>query len=187
MILIALEDERSARLYFEGFRRELHGQRKVVLVDWSGSDPKSVVQAAKAARDNQGDPIDEVWVVFDTEGPQNVQRQRAARGAIEQARKLDILTAISNPTFEYWLLLHFEWCVKTIESGAAACHLLRKHISGYDKGKDCYAITRPHVQTAIGRAKRVFAERHQYSSNHPCDCHPCTEVYRLVESLLSDA
>jgi hypothetical protein len=107
-ILIALEDQQSARLYFEGFRRELRGQRIVILVAWSGSDPKSVVKAAKAAREarraqadkDQDDPFDEVWVVFDTEGPQNLQRQQAARGAIEQARSLQILTAVSNPAFE---------------------------------------------------------------------------------------
>jgi hypothetical protein len=153
------------------------------------------VEAAKEAREerkaqvdrDQDDPFDEVWVVFDTEGPQNLQRQRAARGAIEQARTLDILTAVSNPAFEYWLLLHFEWCVTPLEDGAAVCHLLKKHIPDYDKGKDCYSITRPHVQTAIERAKPLFKERHKYSSNHPCDCHPCTEVYRLVESLLSEA
>jgi RloB-like protein len=194
-VLIALEDQRSARLYFDGFRKELRGYRIVILVPWEGSDPKSVVQAAKAARDerkaeadkDQADPFDEVWVVFDTEGPQNDQRQRAARGAIDQARSLEILTAVSNPSFEYWLLLHFEWCVKPLDSGAAVCHLLKKHVPDFDKGKDCYAITRPHVQTAIDRAKRVFAERHRYSSNHPCDCHPCTEIHRLVESLLSEA
>ena len=73
-ILIALEDQRSARLYFDGFRKELRGQRIVILVDWSGSDPKSVVRAAKEAREerkaqaekDQDDPFDEVWVVFDT-------------------------------------------------------------------------------------------------------------------------
>jgi RloB-like protein len=166
----------------------------VILVPWKGSDPTSVVLAAKEARDerkaqadkDEADPFDEVSVVFDTEGPQNDQRQQAARSAIDQARSLKILAAVSNPAFEYWLLLHFEWCVKTLEDGAAVCRLLKKHIPDYDKGEDCYAITRPHVQTAIKHAKRVFAERYQYLSNHPCDCHPCTEVYRLVESLLSE-
>jgi hypothetical protein len=100
---------------------------------------------------------------------------------------LGIRTAVSNPSFEYWLLLHFEWCVKTLESGAAVCHLLKKYIPDYDKVKDCYSITRPRVETAIRHAQRVFDERHQYSSNHPCDCHPCTEVHRLVEILLSEA
>jgi hypothetical protein len=84
-------------------------------------------------------------------------------------------------------LIHFEWCVKTLENGAAFCHLLKRHIADYDKGRDCYAITRPHIQKAIQHARRVFRERHQYGSNHPCDCHPCTEVYKLVESLLSEA
>jgi RloB-like protein len=190
-----MEDQQSARLYFEGFRKELRGYRIVILAPWQGSDPKSVVRAAKEARDERraqadkdlADPFDEVWVVFDTEGPQNDHRQRAARGAIDQARSLKFQTAVSNPSFEYWLLLHFEWCVKPLADGAAACHLLKKHISDYDKGTDCYAIARPRVQTAIKHAKRVFTERYQGSSHHPCDCHPCTEVHRLVESLLSEA
>jgi RloB-like protein len=194
-ILIALEDRQSARLYFDGFRNELRGYWIVILAPWKGSDPKSVVEAAKEARDarraqaarDEADPFDEVWVVFDTEGPQDDHRQRAARGAIDQARSLKFLTAVSNPSFEYWLLLHFEWCVRTLADGAAVCHLLERHIPGYDKGMDCYAITRSHVPTAIKHAKRVFAERHQGSSHHPCDCHACTEVHRLIESLLAEA
>ncbi len=194
-ILIALEDQQSPRLYFEGFQRELRGHRIVIMAPWKGSAPKSVVEAAKEARDecqsradkDLEDPFDEVWVVFDTEGPENVPRIRAARGAIEQARNLKFRTAVSNPSFEYWLLLHFEWSVKTIADGVAARGLLRKHFAEYDKGTDCYTQARDHVPKAIRNAKRVFAERHQGSSHHPCDCHPCTEVFRLVESLLAEA
>jgi hypothetical protein len=52
-ILIALEDQQSARLYFDGFRKVLRGYRIVILVPWKGSDPKSVVLAAKEARDER--------------------------------------------------------------------------------------------------------------------------------------
>jgi RloB-like protein len=196
-ILIALEDLRSARLYFEGFKKELKAQRVIVIAPHVGSAPKSVIDAAIKARDDpelknkagldEGDEYDKVWVVFDTEGPRNAQRNVDARHAIERARQLGFQTAVSNPSFEYWLLIHFEWCVKPFQNGDAVCRLLKKHIPDFDKGKDCFLITLPHVQTAIGHAKRVFAERYQHSSKHPCDCHPCTEIYRLVESLLSEA
>jgi len=55
------------------------------------------VEAAKSARDERNREVadgvheegfDEVWVVFDTEGPQNVKRLRAAKNAIEQCRSL---------------------------------------------------------------------------------------------------
>jgi len=84
-------------------------------------------------------------------------------------------------------LLHLEGCVKPLADGDAVCDLLKKHIPGYDKRMDCHALSRPHVQTAIKHARRVFTERYPNSSRRPCDCHPCTEVHRLVESRLSEA
>jgi hypothetical protein len=57
--------------------------------------------------------------VFDTEGIQNTVRQQSARRAISQASNLGFRHAVSNPSFEYWLLLHFEYCVKTFPNGAA--------------------------------------------------------------------
>jgi hypothetical protein len=188
---------RSARLYFESFKKALKAQPVIVISPHVGSAPKSVIDAAIKARDDpdlknksgldEEDNYDEVWVVFDTEGPQNRQRNLDAKHAIERARQLGFHSAVSNPSFEYWLLIHFVWYVKPFKDGDAVCRLLKKYIPDFDKGKDCFSVTRPHVQTAIGHAKRVFAERCQHTSDHPCDCHPCTEVYRLVESLLSEA
>ncbi len=165
-----------------------------MIADHQGSDPKNVVRAAKEAKrardieaeQDDEDPFDEVWVVFDTEGPQNLQRQTAARNAVEDARQLGFLTAVSNPCFEFWILLHFEWCVQAFPDGNAVCHRLKKHIQNYQKNTDSYHLTRLKTGDAIVHAKRVFQERHTGKSHHPCDCHPCTEVYRLVESLLSN-
>jgi RloB-like protein len=193
-ILIALEDEKSARLYFESFREKLKKHRVVVIAPHTGSAPKSVIAAARQAKierqkeSEQGlaDEFDEVWVVFDTEGPQNAQRQNEARNAIDQAHQLKFRTAVSNPSFEYWLLLHYIWHVHPILSGKAACTLLRSHISRYRKGMNCFDITYDKIRTAIMHAERVFKERCENLSEHPCDCHPCTEVHHLAESLLSE-
>ena len=193
-ILIALEDERSARLYFESIKKLLRSERVIVIAEHAGSAPKSVVNAAKRANEKREkdaehgleDSFDEVWVVFDTEGPQNRQRQLAARSAIDQAHQLKFKTAVSNPAFEFWLLLHFEWTVQMIKDDDAACRLLRLHIKGYRKNTNPFESTWEHVGTAIERAKRIFKERFSNTSEHPCDCHPCTEVYRLVEALRAE-
>ena len=67
-ILIALEDMKSSRLYFEDFRTELRSSLvKITFADHQGSDPKNVVEAAKKANADPEDKFDEVWVVFDTE------------------------------------------------------------------------------------------------------------------------
>jgi hypothetical protein len=152
------------------------------------------VQAARQARDERNheagrgleDPFDEVWVVFDTEGPQNHQRIKQARDAIESARQLGMLRAVSNPSFEYWLLLHFEWSVYQFLNGDAVCRKLKDHIADYTKSRDIYARTKEHTQTAIEHSRRVFRERCPGEHSHPCDCHPCTEVHKLIESLLGE-
>jgi RloB-like protein len=134
---------------------------------------------------DQDDGFEEVWVVFDTEGPQNTIRLEQARNAIEQARNLGFFTAVSNPCFEYWFLLHFEWCVQMFMDAGSVCNRLKTHIRDYSKAKDYYAMTKPKVQTALVNAKRVFRERCQRPQDHPCNCLPCTQVYRLVEKLLA--
>lgn len=163
-----------------------------MIAEHQGTDPKNVVLAAKKANSerkqlaaaDEEDAFDEVWVVFDTEGPQH-RRGNAARNAIEQARELGFYTAVSNPSFEFWLLLHFERYVKTIADGAACCKLLRNYLPRYHKGKDAYASTREHIMMAIANAKHIFRERGEHQeATHPCDLHPCTQVYRLIESLL---
>lgn len=166
--------------------------RVIVIAEHIGTDPKNVVLAAKKANNDrkklvesdEEDEFDEVWVVFDTEGPQH-SRGEAVRNAIEQAKNLKFHTAVSNPCFEFWLLLHFERYVKTIADGKACFKLLKRHLPKYTKGTDAYASTREHVQKAITNAKQIFRERgDQKEATHPCDLHPCTEVYRLIQSLL---
>lgn len=195
-ILIATEDEKSARTYFERVRDALRSHRVVVLADHIGSDPNSVVEAARQARDARreehrrglADPFDEVWVVFDTEGPQNAQRRKAALAAIDRARQSNIRTAVSNPCFEFWILLHFEWCVQVFLNGDAVCRKLRQdHLPGHSKSRDVFSDTWDRVEVATQRAEQIFRERCQGEYSHPCECHPCTEIYLLIKSLLSNS
>jgi hypothetical protein len=154
----------------------------IIFADHAGSDPKSVVRAAKDRNEQQDarakkdldDPFREVWVVFDTEGPQNAARQTAAQNAIEQARQLQFNTAVSNPSFEYWYLLHYEYTTKNLADGSAVIHKLKSHLPDYDKGKNYFSILREKTQDAIANSKKALKD-HQ-PKNHPCDCHPSTEV-----------
>lgn len=163
-----------------------------MVAEHLGSDPRSVIEAAKAAkaeRDklvDQGleDKFDEIWVVFDTEGPQNVQRTNEAKNALEQARALNFEHAVSNPCFEFWLLLHFEWNVGPFQNCSVVCSRLRRHIAGYTKAINPYDDTRPLTQTAQDNARRLLTERFTPGTHHPCDCHPSTHVHKLIESLL---
>lgn len=190
-ILIATEDEQSSRLYFESLRDHLKSSRIIVIADHEGSAPKSVIETAKKAKKDRAvevdagrdDPFDEVWVVFDTEGPQNAQRLKEARAAVAQARDLGFRTAVSNPSFEYWLLLHYEYYVGLIPDGSAACKRLRKYVKAYEKSGNLFDRTWDKVGVAITNATRAIRERCDQTREPPCDCHPCTQVHLLIESL----
>lgn len=184
-MLVATEDERSGRWYFLGLAADTEVRRRcsVRVADHLGSAPQSVLDAADAAN-AEYERYDETWVVFDTEGFQNPQqRHLQARHAIERARQKGYRTAVSNPCFEVWLILHFETYPGSLADGKAAASRLRTHLPTYDKGVDCYTPTRPHLDTARRNARRLQEDHHSDPNGHPCDCHPCSQVYRLMDSL----
>ena len=87
--------------------------------------------------------------------------------------------ALSNPNFEYWLLLHFENGAR-IASSRDCNDRLKRHLPRYDKGIDASMITRERIEEAIRRAK--------LRDNPPCADWPRatagTTVYKLVENIL---
>ena len=185
-ILIATEDTGTGRNYLRRIAAEdaVRQRCTVTFAEHTGSNPKSVVQAAKSAtREAQG-KFKEIWLVFDTEGPQNPQRTKDAREAFESARQLNYKTAVSNPCFEYWLILHFECFTANLIDGDAACRQLSRHLPGYHKSYDCYVKTRQNLETARKNAEELYNERCDRNQGHPSDCHPCTQVYLLMTSLL---
>jgi hypothetical protein len=86
--------------------------------------------------------------------------------------------ALSNPGFEYWLLLHFE--DGNGVTGHRDCHhRLIQYLPGYDKSIDSRKITMGMITDAIQRAKQ--------RDTPPCADWPHTigtTVYRLVENIL---
>lgn len=83
-----------------------------------GFVPMSLVRRArkeaKANRRARGEGFDEIWCVFDRDEHPNLEQ------AMREARDSGVCTALSNPCFEVWLLLHVEPCSAHIERRAAA-------------------------------------------------------------------
>lgn len=189
IILIVCEGQATEPQYFQGIINERR-LANVTVRAAAGSDPKSVVADAKASkkqRDRESQtsvaiaPYDEVWCVFDVDQHPNIKQ------AINNAQLNDILIAISNPCFEFWLILHFVRFATTNQSREQIKRQLCSHINGYKKGGAYNKILLPKLNNAIEHAAHIW--KTQWQINDPTamnalEKNPSTLVHRLVKSLL---
>jgi hypothetical protein len=101
--------------------------------------------------------------------------------------------ALSNPCFEFWLLLHFDEGTGAVDNDKCIS-LLKKHVSAYGKDRSkrrknldhpdiIKLFTNHSIESAIKRAKT--------KNIPPCNAWPkqsgCTTVYLLIERILDAA
>jgi len=118
---------------------------------------------------------DEAWLVVDKDQWTDNQLMQLHAWAQERG---NYGFALSNPKFEYWLLLHFD-DGGGIVSPRDCTDRLRNYWPDYDKGIDTRRINRRQIEDAVERARA--------RDNPPCPDWPHgigTTVYRLVEKLL---
>ena len=119
---------------------------------------------------------DEAWLVVDKD--RWPDEHLAELHAWATSRKNHGL-ALSNPKFEYWLLLHFEEAGGVTTSGDCD-RQLDKHLPNYNKHIEPQHFTADRIQGAAARAKK--------RDTPPCadwPRKPGTTVYRLVERILA--
>jgi sugar/nucleoside kinase (ribokinase family) len=112
---VLCEGERTEPDYINALSRQ-HDVREIAAVRINldhgsfGSVPMTLVRRAVALRRRsieENDEIDEVWCVFDVEWPGSGENHPGLREAVHLARANGVHVAVSNPSFELWLILHF--------------------------------------------------------------------------------
>jgi hypothetical protein len=162
--LIVCEGTVTEPHYFRELRRL---ERVPVDLDIrAGGVPKTLVERAASANQSQ------FWCVFD------IDEHPFVPEAKQQARDNGIQVAVSNPCFEFWLLLHFQDQTAHIERDRVA-HTCREHMPGYKKKPPCETLA-PHQQEATARA--IYLDNRQESNGNPGG-NPSTGVYRLVQQI----
>ena len=160
---------------------------EVEVIHPKGTDPLSLTQKArdlrearkKAAKKGLAVEYDEVWVVFDLETAASAHRKKAEQA---QASKefTGILFAFSDPSFEYWLLLHEEYSTSNFPDSAAVEKRFKSIHAGYRKGNwkpnQEFLLKLPN---AIIHAERC-RQSHQKSGG---DGNPSTYVDKLAINL----
>lgn len=187
--LIVCEDDKSAPTYFETLKSYFHLDATRVYVEGSkgATQPRQVVRRAveikEAAEDGHSGstPFDEVWCLIDGDYGNAIDNARSSAVAN------DVFLAVSNKCFEYWVLLHFRECTTpTIDCDTIVKMVRSKDcIPGYSKGGCDYSMAMPNVNVACDRAKKLREDGIARGCRKPEDQNPCTEVYKLVNSLLS--
>ncbi len=181
ILIIVCEGEKTEINYFENYRRRGCGL-KIQTLNSSKNDPINLVKYARRQISKHGLDLkegDQIWCVFDVD-----QNENNIDKAVNEAEKNSINIALSNPCFEIWFLLHFEFrqtnlsCSNTITN-------LKKYIENYSKTDDIFDKLIDHRQTAISHAKKLN-EIHERRGNelYSHESNPSTQVFRLVEYIL---
>ncbi len=180
--ILVVSEGLTEKEYLDAFWKESHNPRVTIeVVDQSGT-PKTVVEVAKQLSDdaielaqNEGDDnikFDAVWCVYDVDDHPYLHEAR------EMAAANGFDTAISNPSFELWLLLHFRddpgsHHRDTIRS------FLKEHDPEYDKHVD-FNLYAGGCEKAVSRAKKLDKIAAQINDEGR---NPTTGVYKLTEQI----
>jgi hypothetical protein len=128
-------------------------------------------------------PYDEVWVVIDREA-RNHPRGKQLPAALASATNEGILIALSNPAFEFWLVLHFECTTKGFADATAVRRYLKAHhIPDYEKNDLPLEALFSKIGDAVKHAKSCL-KHHETCDG---DGNPSTRVHLLATSLNDSA
>jgi len=179
VFVIAVEGAVTEPQYFDLFS----SQQSVIHVEClkgnSASSPPQVLARMESRIHERGlAPSDEAWLVVDKDRWTEDQLLQLHRWTL--ARKGRGL-ALSNPKFEYWLLLHFE-DGSGIRSSQECSDRLARTTAVCGKSIIPRQFTLERIQEAVQNAKQ--------RDQPPCTDWPRTmgtTVYRLVEAMLKAA
>jgi hypothetical protein len=181
LIVIASEDTYAVRQYFDFFR-STRIQFRVLPTDDGRSAPEHVVaRIDEYRREYEIGEGDQFWVVLDCDHWVNSGHIKNLVRVMQECRQKAVGIALSNPSFELWLLLHFaDFPREKKLTRAQVERLIRAAVGSYDKTKVYrLPLTTDSVKAAVRRSK----------ANEPAadaiPQQPRTGVHRIVEDLLA--
>lgn len=180
--LIVCEGERTEPNYFKKFPLK----KEVIEVDVIGEGKNTntlVLEAMRLKRkaEKEGNPYNQVWVVFDRDSFPAANFQKA----IQLCDANGIRFAVTNEAFELWYLLHFHYYdsgISRTQYGDMLTALMgRKYIKNQ---KDIYELLKDKQDQAIKWSKKLQKYHFEINGYHDyCNSNPISTVYELVEEL----
>lgn len=150
-----------------------------------GLSASRVVDEACSAADEPDTDGVEFWALFDHDCRPDIDQVCA------RARRCGVKTALSHPSFELWLLLHFQYFSPAAQNGSndvimenlrAAHPMFADYRDGNKRiNERRFDALRENdgIHRAVDRARRLAST---FASEIPSHQDPSTGLYRLIES-----
>jgi hypothetical protein len=188
IFLVVTEGKNTEPNYLKALRDRFQlAVENVEIHHPNGTDPITLTTKAielrderkKQAKKGNGVAYDEVWVVFDLEKPNDVRHKQALQAkAIKEAN--NIRFAISDPCFEYWLLLHETYTTAQLADCGAAMTRFEAIWPDYSKGSWIPPLEFLNkLPDAVTHSERC----REYHKNTDGDGNPSTDMDWLTRSL----
>lgn len=185
-VILACEGSVTEKNYFQAIFNKLIQSKGIaktsfVIAPHKHTDPKGVLQDLLNALEKDSE-FEYKWIVIDRDemrpngGGHPLEN---FNGAISSAQAQNINVAYSNPSFEIWYLLHFEYRNTPIDRDDVI-KKLNKHVDYEKNSQTIDEEILPFQKTAISQAKQLIEENLTLS---PAENNPSTTVYKLVEQL----
>ena len=183
-VLIACEDSVSAPLYFRNIFHDLKVNHSIaasslVIAKHNHTDPNGVLQDLLDHPDYKD--FDHQWIVID----RDVERTNGGghplenfNQAITSANSKNIRVAYSNPCFEIWYLLHFEYRNTAMDRDV----LIEKLVCDIQyKKNELPGLNQEQQNTAINNAQNLINSWKDIQGiTKPATDNPSTTVHELV-------
>jgi len=177
ILIICEKGNQTERIYFKKFR---NFRTSVIIIPTTKvTKPEKLIEYAieKSKMEN----YDSVWCVFDVDANSNQNIHQAK----QLADRHDIQIAVSNPSFEFWYLLHYEDCRRALTNPELLIELSRV-LPDYSKTDENTFYTIQQGQNcAISRAGKIN-EYHIANGNgiYTRESNPSTQVHTLVVDIM---
>lgn len=176
LFVLVTEGKKTEPQYFSIFQGKNFNVTIKCLKGAASAPPHLLRRIKRYIKEEGLEPGDEAWLILDKDQWTDEQLQELTKWANSEE---NLGLALSNPHFEFWLLLHFEDGLSI--TSVRNCRMrLERYLPNYDKSLEQTKITYEQVEEAIRRAEQI--------DDPPCVSWPkklgSTTVYRLVKNIL---
>lgn len=181
ILLLGVEGKnKTEKRYFSKFNRL---QNKYVIQFSSGNetDPLQLVENLIKDIKDQGLVLkdkDVACAVFDVDNDRS--KNQSIKQAQRMAKKYGIDLIPSNPCFELWFLLHFEFSTAFCTNNDVFNNL-QKHLPDYEKSDPCFDQLYPHLKTAVENSKKLRKHHIVVKHKNIFDQNPMTDIDNIFD------